>query len=149
MVVEDFRLILTTETELGVYATDLLSLLLLLLLLDSSLLLPSFVSLRSLITETHKRTNTVPRLRSQNGLGQKWFLLCQQSHAWFSFSRDSMPYLLTVICVDRLKYDIKRFKWRRSQGTERPWCWLGHLQRLYLMFYHGKLSAYTKAERRV
>ena len=107
------------------------------------------VSLRSLITETRKRTNTVPRLRSQNGLGQKWFLLCQQSHAWFSFSRDSMPYLLTVICVERLKYDIKRFKWRRSQGTERPWCWLRHLQRLYLMFYHGKLSAYTKAERRV
>lgn len=129
MVVEDFRLILTTETELGVYAIDLLSLLLLILLLDSSLLLPSFVSLRSLITETCKRTNTVPRLRSQNGLGRKWFLLCQQSHAWFSFSRDSMPYLLTVICVERLKYDIKRFKWGRSQGTERPRCWLGHLQR--------------------
>ena len=32
MVVEDFRLILTAETELGVYAIDLLSLLLLILL---------------------------------------------------------------------------------------------------------------------
>ena len=30
----------------------------------------------------------VARLRSQNGLGQKWILLCQESHAWFSFSRD-------------------------------------------------------------
>ena len=100
MVVEDFRLILTTETELGVYATDLLFLLLLLLLLDSSLLLPSFVSLRSLITETRKRTNTVPRLRSQNGLGQKWFLLCQQSHAWFSFSGMLYPVCLQLGHLD-------------------------------------------------
>ena len=81
MVVEDFRLTLTSEIELGVFATDLLSLLLLSVLLDSSLLLPSFVSLRLLITETCKRTKIVPRLRSHNGLGQKWFLLCQQSHA--------------------------------------------------------------------
>lgn len=80
MVVEDFRLILTSEIELSDFATDLLSLLLLPVLLDSSLLLPSFVSLRLLI-ETCKRTKIVPRLRSQNGLGQKWFFLCQQSHA--------------------------------------------------------------------
>ena len=48
----------------------------------------SSLPLRSLITEA--------RLRSQNGLGQKWLLLCQKSHAWFSFSGDSLPYLLIL-----------------------------------------------------
>ena len=33
--------------------------------------------LRSLITETCSRANTVARLRSQNALSQKWLLLCQ------------------------------------------------------------------------
>ena len=35
------------------------------------------------------------RLRSQNGLGQKWVLLCQESPAWFSSSGDLLPYVLT------------------------------------------------------
>ena len=45
--------------------------------------------LRELNTETCSRTSTVAKVRSQNGLGQKGLLLCQESHAWFSFSRDS------------------------------------------------------------
>ena len=35
------------------------------------------------------------RLRFPNNLDLKWFLLCQESCAWFFFSRDSLPYLLT------------------------------------------------------
>ena len=35
------------------------------------------------------------KLRPQNGLGQKWLFLCQESHAWFSFSTDPLPSLLT------------------------------------------------------
>ena len=91
--VECFRLIFTTETELRVFTTDILSLLFLLLLHDNScLFLHSFVLLRSLITETCPRTSIVGRLRSQNGLGQKWLLFCQESHTWFSFSGDPLPY---------------------------------------------------------
>ena len=35
------------------------------------------------------------RLRFPNNLDLKWFLLCQESCAWFFFSRDSLLYLLT------------------------------------------------------
>ena len=40
-----------------------------------------FFSLRSLITENSSRSSIVTRLRSQNNLGPKWLLLCQESHA--------------------------------------------------------------------
>ena len=97
-VVECVRWISTTETDLGVFTTHTLSLLLLLLLSDSyHLFLHSFVPLRSLITENCSRASTVARLRSQNGLGQKWLLLCQESHSWVSFSWDPLSYLLTII----------------------------------------------------
>lgn len=56
-----------------------------------------------------------------------------------------LPYLLIVICVDKVKYDYDK----KSQGTERPWCWLGHIQRFHLMFDYRKLSTFTKPERRV
>ena len=52
-----------------------------------------FVLLRSLITKTCSRASIVARLRSQNGLGQKW-LLCQESHVWFSFSGDLYRFCL-------------------------------------------------------
>ena len=69
---------------------DVLSLLLLLLWPDNShLFLHSFVPLRSSVTENCSRASTAAKLRPQNGLGQKRLLLCQESHAWFSFSRDS------------------------------------------------------------
>ena len=45
------------------------------------LFLHSLTSLRKLITETCSRVSIVARLTSQNGLGQKWLLLCQESHA--------------------------------------------------------------------
>ena len=67
-------------------------------LTDSPLLLHSFVplrgTLRSLIMENCSRVCTVARFRSQNGLGPKCHLLCQENYAWFSFSRDPPPYLL-------------------------------------------------------
>lgn len=59
--------------------------------LISHLSLPSLVPLRSFITETCSRISTVAGSRSQNGLGQKWLLLCQESHAWFSLSGDFYP----------------------------------------------------------
>ena len=91
-----FRLIFTIETELGVFTTDILPLVLLLLLPDDScLFLHSFVPLRSLITEICSKASIVARLRSPNGLGQKWLLFRQGSHDWFSFSRDPQPYLLS------------------------------------------------------
>ena len=58
------------------------------------LFLHSFVRLRSVITESCSRASTVARLRSQNGLSEKWLILCQESHEWFCFSGDPAPYLL-------------------------------------------------------
>ena len=58
---------------------------LLLLLPDNSLSLHSCVPLTSLITETWSRARTVASLRSPNGLDQKRLVLCQESHAQFSF----------------------------------------------------------------
>ena len=76
------RLIFTIETELGVFTTDILSLLLSLLLPGNSHLLSnSFVPLGSLLTETSSTANIVARLRLQNSLGQKLFLLCQERWA--------------------------------------------------------------------
>ena len=86
-----FRLIFTIVTELKVFTTGLLSLLLLLLLLNNSpLFLHSFVP-SSLITEASSRASIVAKLRPQKGLGPKWLLLCK---AWFSFSGDTLQYLL-------------------------------------------------------
>ena len=59
------------------------------------------VILRSLITETCSRASTAARLRSQNGLGQKWLHLCRENHTWFSFSED--PYF---ICL-QLSFQIR------------------------------------------
>ena len=86
-----------SEIEMEVFTTDILSLLLLLLLPDNShLFLHSFVPLRALIIETCSRTNIMARRSAQNGLGQKWLLACQESHACFVlFSGDPLPYLHT------------------------------------------------------
>ena len=43
--------------------------------------------------------STVYRVISQNGLGQKWLLLRQESCDWFSFSGDHLSYLLTFPCT--------------------------------------------------
>ena len=40
------------------------------------------------------RASTVFKLRSHNGLGQKWLLLCQESLAWFCCSGEPLPHLL-------------------------------------------------------
>ena len=56
---------------------------------------PTFVPWGALITETCSRASVLARLRSQNSLGQKWFLLYQESHTCFSFSGDTLPYLIT------------------------------------------------------
>ena len=37
---------------------------------------------------------------SQNLLRPRWVLLCQRSHPWFSFSRDSLMYLVTLFRLD-------------------------------------------------
>ena len=57
--------------------------------------LHSLVPERAVITESCSRASTVARFTLQNGLGQNWLLLCQESHDWFSFSWDPLPYLLT------------------------------------------------------
>ena len=94
--VESFRLIFTIERGLGVFTTDILSLLLLLRLLDNSrLFLHSFALLRSLITEICSRTSIVASLRSQNGLGQKWLIYVKKAMTG-SFSGDPLPYLLIL-----------------------------------------------------
>ena len=58
------------------------------------LFLHSFVPLRSVITESCSRASTVARLRPKNGLSKKWLILYQESHDWFYFSVDPVPYLL-------------------------------------------------------
>ena len=58
-----FSLIFTTDTELGVFTTDLLSLLLLLLLPDK-VVSAFFCSHEILVTETCSRTSFVARLKS-------------------------------------------------------------------------------------
>ena len=91
------RLFFTFETELGVLVTDLLSPIWLFPWPGNSCLFPhSFVPLKSLATETYSsaRASMVARLRSQNGLGLKWLLLCQESHA--SFSSPETP---TLSCL--------------------------------------------------
>ena len=76
-----------------VLTTDTLSLLWLLLLPEtSSFFLYSFVPLQLVTTEACSRASTALKLRSQNGLRQKWPLFCQEIHSRFSFSRDSLPY---------------------------------------------------------
>ena len=62
------------ETELWVFTIYLLPLLFLFLLPDDSLF---FCSLKMVIAETCSRASIVARLRSQSGLGLKWFLFCQ------------------------------------------------------------------------
>ena len=91
LVVEHFRLIFTSETELGVFRTGTSSLLVSLLLpYNSPLFLHSSVPLRSVVTEAGSITSIVARLKLT-----KWFLFCQESHAWFSFSK-ALTYLLTI-----------------------------------------------------
>ena len=48
------------------------------------------------------------RLRSLNGLGQEWLLLCQEGHAWFSFSRESLPCLLIVKVKSVEKHEMPK-----------------------------------------
>ena len=86
LICEYFRLIFTIETELGAFTTDTLSLLLLILLLENSpLFLLFFTPWRPLITETCSKARTVGRLRSQNGLGQKWLLGISLVVQWLRF----------------------------------------------------------------
>ena len=81
-----------------VFTTHILSLLLRLLLPDNSpLFLHCFVPLRPLITENCSRASTVvAKLKSQNGLGQKWFLWYQKEPWRGLFSWDVLSYLLIV-----------------------------------------------------
>ena len=70
-------------------------LLLLFLLPDNNpFSLHSFVPLRSLIAETCSRASIEARLRSLNGSGQKWLLLCHESHTWFSLWDSPKPICL-------------------------------------------------------
>ena len=71
---QESRLIFTIETELRVFITSILSLLLLLILLDDRAeFLCFFVPIRSIMTEICSGASMVARLRSQDGLGQKRF----------------------------------------------------------------------------
>ena len=75
-------IIFSIVSELGIFTADLLSLLLFILLPDNHhLFLLSLFPLRLLITEMYLRTSTVAGIRSQNGLGQKYFLVSKKSHA--------------------------------------------------------------------
>ena len=62
--------------------------------------------LRPLIIETHSRAVIVARLRSQNGLYQRWLLLCQENHAWFSLGIPSL------ICLESLSPSVS-LSWSR------------------------------------
>ena len=53
-----------------------------------------FILLKIIIAETCSRTSIVARLRSQSGLGQKWLLLRQESHAWFFLWEPPYPICL-------------------------------------------------------
>ena len=80
----------------GIFTTNIVSLLWLLLLPDNTrLFLHSFVPLRLFTTKICSRSSIVAKLRSQSGLGQWWLLLYQKSHAWFSLSGDPLSYLVT------------------------------------------------------
>lgn len=103
LVVEHLRLIFIIETEAGVFATDILSLLLYLCPITVVFFLPSFVPSWSFIPDTCSRTGIVTWLRSQHGWGQKWLLLRQESQAWLSFSRDPRPYLVATLSNDITK----------------------------------------------
>ena len=72
LVVEHFRLIFTSEIEMGGFRTSTSSLLLSLLFpYNSTLFLHSSVPLRYIIHETCRKASTVTRFRSQNSSGHK------------------------------------------------------------------------------
>ena len=50
--------------------------------------------------ENCSKASLVARLRLENGLSQKWFLLCQESHAWFS---SSCPICLQYVAILKKK----------------------------------------------
>lgn len=56
-----------------------------------SLFLHSLTSLKIIHSRVLFKVELVTRLRPHNGLCQKWLLLCPESCALFSFSRDSPP----------------------------------------------------------
>lgn len=66
-----------------------------LMFLDSFSCVPVFLySLKITNYWTCSRAGMVARLRSQNGLSQKWLLLHQGSCTWFSLPSDPLPCLL-------------------------------------------------------
>ena len=64
-----------------------------------SLFLHSFVSLRSFITKTCSRASIIPRLRSQNSIGQNGFSPVKKAMGGLFFSKDHLSYLLTVMPI--------------------------------------------------
>lgn len=98
-----FRLTFTIDSELRVFTTGVLSLLLLFLLPDNS---RSFFPSRSLVSEACSRASAVSRLRSQNGSGQTWLLFCQESPAWFSLWGTPHP-----VCLQSY------YRWLEKYGT--------------------------------
>ena len=77
-----------------------------------SSVLHSFVPLGSFTTETCSGTSIVSRLSSQNGLGLKWFLLCQKATSGSFPLRTPYPiclhYGLIAIYI-HLKYLLSTF----------------------------------------
>ena len=94
-----FRLIFTLETQLGVFKTNLLSLLFLLLLPGNSSL---FCSPKIIVTETCSRASTVVRLRSQNGLSPKMASHMSERFTGFFSSEDPLPYLFPFLQINLL-----------------------------------------------
>lgn len=92
-----FRLIFTVETQLGVFKTNLLSLLFLLLLPGNSGL---FCSPKINVTETCLKASTVVRLRSQNGLSRKMASHMSERFTRF-FSSGDPPTLSVSISSDK------------------------------------------------
>lgn len=108
----------TFETDLGVLVTGLLSPIWLFPWPGNRCLFThSFVPLKSLTTETYSSAwaSIAARLRSQKGLGLKWLLLHQESHA--SFSSPETP-ALPCLHPDRLASRLfPRACVRATEGT--------------------------------
>ena len=64
----------------------------------SCLCSPRIINYQDLFKGKHLNQDLIPK-----ELRPKWIFLCQESHSWFSFSRDPLTYLLTIMPLEMLR----------------------------------------------
>ena len=122
---EHFRLIFTTETELGAFKNDIIIAIVALLLLSLLLLLCYCYLITVWVLFPLKILNYWDLFKGRysgqtlfrNDLDQKWLLLCQESYAIMN----PLPYPLTIFLSNSALFNLVRL-WETNTGvSERYW----------------------------